>query len=73
MISFTQECFVSSLIEKRFSNFVDAFLILHYYLPLETDVALRLNKKNIIYITNGCFMQIWLDIGQVVLEQKMKM
>ena len=48
-ISFTQEYFVPSLVEivfwrRRFLNFVNAFSLFRYYLPLEKGGVLCLNK-----------------------------
>ena len=56
-IPFTQGCFVPSLVEigqsglraEDFKNFVNVFLLFHYYLPLRKEVALYLNKLETTY------------------------
>ena len=60
------------VLEKIFINFDNVFSIFRNYLPLEKGGALHLNKlespspKNVL-------CQVWLKLGQVVLQKKMKM
>ena len=71
---------MSSLVEigpvvlekKIFINFVNVFSIFRNYLPLEKGEALHLNKHES-PSPKDVLCQVWLKLGQVVLQKKMKM
>ena len=54
--------------EEDFFNFVNVFLLLRYYLPLEKGRALHLNKH--ITFTQECFVPSLVEIDSVVLEKR---
>ena len=71
-IPFRQEFLVQSLVENGpevFKNFVSVFLLFHYYLPLEINITIHLNKLEILF-TQGYFVPCLVEIGPLVLEKK---
>ena len=74
-ISFTQWCFVSSLVEtghvvleKKTFKISIIFSLFRYYLHLEKGVVLRLNKLE--FPSKGCFVSSLVEIGPLVQEKK---
>ena len=76
-VSFTQGCFVPSLVEigqvvseEDFLNFVNRFLLFHNYLCLEKGVALHLNQLES-PLSKDALCQVWLKLhGPMILKMK---